>query len=174
MMSGRLRTVFWVVVAAVVVVIIAIAAASVENDKLPSRAVVTSSNNSGRSGSPQSGNSDNTGTTAPAPPTTTSASAPQTTLQSQNGSGTESLPQFTVPSSAKGWLIHYLVNCANVGQAGNFSISVKDASDQPVDVAANQLGVKGGSTYYNYTPGTYALSIDSKCDWTVVVQTIPQ
>jgi hypothetical protein len=174
MRSGRLRTAFWFVVAAVVVVIIAIAAASLENKKLPSRAVVASSSNSGRSGLPGSGNGGDTGTTAPSPPTTTSASAPQTTLQSQDGSRNESLPQFTVPSSAKGWLIHYLVNCANLGQAANFSISVKDASDRPVDVVANQFGMKGGSTYYNYTPGRYALSIDSECEWVVVVQTIPQ
>jgi hypothetical protein len=166
--------VFWFVVAAVVVVIIAIAAASVENNKLPSRAPVASSNNSGRSGSPGSGKSGDTGTIAPAPPTTTSASAPQTTLQSQDGSGNVSLPQFTVPSSAKGWLIHYLVNCAKIGQAANFSISVKDARDHPVDVAANQLWMTGGSTYYNYTPGRYALSIGSQCDWVVVVQTIPR
>jgi hypothetical protein len=176
MMSRRLRTAFWFVVAAVVVVIIAIAVANFENKKLPSRAVVASSNHSGRSGSPGTGNSGKSRTTAPAPTTTTNPSAPQTTLQSQDGSGSESLPQFTVPSSVKGWLIHYLVNCANFGQAGNFAISVKNASDQPVAVAANQLGIRGvgGSTYFNFTPGTYALSIGSECDWVVVVQTIPQ
>jgi hypothetical protein len=172
--SGRLRTVFWFVVAAVVVIIIAIAVASAENTKLPSRAAVTSSNISGRSGSPASGNRGGTGTTAPAQTTTTGASAPQMTLQSQNGSGNESLPQFTAESSAKGWLIHYLFNCANVGQASNFAISVKDASDHQVDVAANQSGMNGGSTYYNSTTGTFSLSIVSECNWAVVVQTIPR
>lgn len=120
-----------------------------------------------------------TSTTAPATTTTTvppaqgSASVPQT-LQSQNGTGSQALSPFTVPASDKGWLIHYLFNCASLGSMGNLRIDVQSTSGSTVDTAANLEGVNGGSTYYNDTPGTYRLQIYTACDWAAVVQTIPQ
>lgn len=111
--------------------------------------------------------------TATQPPATTTPMAIQTLFR-QNGSGISTTPYFTVPSAAKGWLIHYLFNCASKGSPGNFRLYVKDSSGSPADVAANQLAMSGGNTYYNYTPGNYQLEINSGCAWTVVVQTIPK
>lgn len=124
-----------------------------------------------------------TTTTAP-PPTTTStlatppvpttpASTPQT-LQSQNGAGVQLLSPFTVPPSDRGWLIHYLFNCASLGSTGNLRINVEDPTGSTLGTAANLVGVNGGSTYYDDAPGTYRLHIDTACDWAVVVQTIPR
>ncbi len=158
---------FWVVVVAGVIVIVVLAV----NKKSPTGGSSPVASNTGAS----TGSSGNTGsaTTAPASTTTTNASVAQT-LQSQNGSGVQSLPQFTVASTEKGWLIHYLFDCSGRGSKGDFQVYVQDSKGRTVAVAANQLGTSGGSTYYSDTPGTYHLQVNSQCRWTVVVQTIPQ
>ncbi len=111
------------------------------------------------------GSTGSTGTSS-----TTRAPA-STTLQSQHGSGFQDFPQFTVPSVAKGWLIHYLYDCA--GQPGNFVMYVENARGVAMSEAANEFGRRGGSTYYDDTPGTFRLSIASACAWAFEVQTNP-
>jgi len=164
---------YWAVVIVLVIVMIAIAA-STGNKHSPKSGSTATPSNTGTTGSTaSSGSTGNTGAAPTAVPTTTTVEAPQI-LQSQNGSGIKSLPRFTVPSSDKGWQIQYLYNCSNFEQSGYFAISVQDSTGQPVDVAANVLGISGGSTYYNDAPGRYQLEVNSGCDWSVVVQTMPR
>ena len=162
---------FWVVLAIVVVAIVVVVAVAVTVSRHKGNDSSASSANNGVSGS-TTGNGGSTQSSGDTGVPTAPAAAIQT-LVSQHGSGFESLPQFTVPSSAKGWLVHYLFNCAPYGSSGNFAIYVDDANGLTTSVAANELALAGGSTYYSYSHGTYSLQINSQCNWAAVVQTIP-
>ena len=152
------RPAFWIPLAGVFL-LLAIGIAGTASIGLMSKPSSSSAGSTGRHG-----------TGISRPPTTTTAAAPQT-LMNVNGAGNQVLQPFTVPARANGWLIHYLYNCTN---AGNFQIYLQDAfGDQNLAVQGGTAGPAiSGSTYYNDAPGTYSLSIDSTCSWTVVAQTM--
>lgn len=99
---------------------------------------------------------------------TTTTVAPSTLLV-QFGSGNADSAQFTV--SAASWQLNWSYNCAAFGPVGNFITTINgygDAIDTP-DIGTDQLGGHGtGDNVYD-DQGTFNISIDSECSWSIAV-----
>ena len=62
-------------------------------------------------------------------------------------------------------------DCTSFGSAGNFSVDVQQPQgDLDSDFGPNELGNGGSGTDYYYDTGSFQLSIDSECDWTITVE----
>jgi hypothetical protein len=107
-------------------------------------------------------------------PTPSPTPPPPTTLLSMSGNGIESSAPFSVTTSTV--TATYTYSCASFGTSGNFiadMISGNPSSlsydDQSI---ANALGTGGADTttlYPQDVPGSYHLTVDSECDWTVTL-----
>ena len=98
-------------------------------------------------------------------------------LQSESGSGSDSLLPFTVPSGDKGWKLNWTYNCSNVGKRSQFQVYIiqeaqtserstqLNIKDFPVSV----FGDSGSSTSHFQGTGTFNLDVNSECRWTVAV-----
>jgi len=113
---------------------------------------------------------------APGSPGTRSARVPGSspapagakTLLVLFGSGEGDTAQFTVTEPA--WQVNWSYDCSSLG-VGNFIVTVNGygpALDTP-DAGTNQLGPSGtGSDQYS-DQGTFNLTVDSECAWTLSV-----
>ena len=113
-------------------------------------------------------------TTSITPPTTTKPAVPVVVWQ-QSGSGQASGPQFTVPSSDKGWDEVWTYNCSAFGSNGNFATSITGfgGAASTTDAGANQLGPGGSGTNHYFDTGTFTIGVKSECAWTEKVVTVP-
>lgn len=106
--------------------------------------------------------------TTQAPATTQAAPAKKVVLTVE-GNGINSTKSFTISSGD--YSVAYTYDCSNFGTSGNFIADVQqsgnDLFDDPV---ANTMGDKGrDTTYLHDGPGTFYLSVNSECSWTVKV-----
>ncbi len=108
-----------------------------------------------------------TTTTAP-PPTTTAAPAPAT-LFTQSGSGIGDTAQFTVTRSS--WQLQWSYDCSSFGSSGNFIVTVNGygGASGTSDAGVNELGTGSSGDEHYYDSGTFNLSVNSECNWTVTV-----
>lgn len=86
-----------------------------------------------------------------------------------SGSGIQNTRTFTVPAS---WQVQYSFDCSSFGTSGNFIVSVYNVDGSPsLDNIAdvNRLSLSGNGTQYYYVGGTYYLSVNSECDWSIAV-----
>jgi hypothetical protein len=113
-------------------------------------------------------------TTTTVPPTTTTTLSNVTTVLSTGGSGDESLPQFTIPASARVWIIGWAYNCTNYGYEGNFitNITGYGSAAGTFTLGQNQLGMGGSGADDYYNTGTFSIQVISECTWGVVVEYI--
>jgi len=97
-----------------------------------------------------------------------------TTLWSENGSGVESGPLFTVPSTAKGWIEQWSFNCSNFGLNGDFSTSITGhgSAQYSGDSGASQYGFSGYGTNFYYDTGVFNIEVISECTWSETVSAI--
>jgi hypothetical protein len=67
--------------------------------------------------------------------------------------------------------VTYTFDCSNNDGSGNFQFDVNntDGSDNS-DTGANDLAANGGTTDYYYDARQHYLSINSECDWHVIVK----
>lgn len=83
------------------------------------------------------------------------------------GNGSKQTQKFTTSSN---WNIKYTFDCTNFGSQGNFQYFIYNGDGSPnTDTGANDLAVSGGTTNYYYDNGEHYLSVNSECDWHVVV-----
>lgn len=75
----------------------------------------------------------------------------------ERGSGTKVLKAFTVTSAAE---VKYRYNCAGAG--GIFQIFVEGGS---AVMLANTQEIRGADSSYLNEPGTYALTVNTTCNW---------
>jgi hypothetical protein len=96
------------------------------------------------------------------------AALPQTLLD-LNGSGTKQTQKFT---AAGDWDLSWSYDCSAFGTQGNFQVYVYDDSGSPSidNTGINQLGAKGSDVQHYHKGGTYYLTINSDCSWTVNVK----
>jgi hypothetical protein len=122
----------------------------------------SSSSNSAKSVSAQS---DATSTTKSQPAATTKPAAMQVLLDLQ-GSGTKSTQKFTAASD---WDLTWSYDCSGFGSKGNFMVEVYngDGSMSIENQGVNQLGMKDSGVEHYHKGGTFYLSINSECSWTV-------
>jgi hypothetical protein len=111
-----------------------------------------------------------TGTTTTAPSSATtggtgstgsSTSAPVSYF-SQSLSGTRHTRSFTTPGR---WRLTFNYNCSTLGHKGSFALVLHPSGRSAVKVTSQQ-GLGGGGTHV-YQGGTYYLSADTPCTWTV-------
>jgi len=114
--------------------------------------------------STQASSSSDNGLAAPA----VSSTPPTTVLLDQSGSGEAQTKPFTTTGE---WTVAYTFDCSAWGSSGNFQFDVAntDGSDN-LDNGANDLAMSGGNTDYYYDAGQHYLSVNSECDWHVVVK----
>jgi hypothetical protein len=104
------------------------------------------------------------------PPSVTPAAAPSAspvTLLSLQGSGIQTTQKFTTTSDD--WDMAYRYDCSNFGTAGNFQVFVYNGGGSLDDVGANELGTAGLKIQHFHQGGTFYLTINSECTWTVKV-----
>ena len=108
--------------------------------------------------------------TGPIPSDVTAGTLPKITnvLWSASGQGAISGPQFTVPSTASGWIEQWSYNCSNFGSTGNFITSITGYANAvgTTDAGVNQLGASGSGSNYYYDSGTFSIQVNSECNWT--------
>jgi hypothetical protein len=113
-----------------------------------------------------------TATVAVQPTQTTSAPKPAQPANAKvldvTGSGIKNTKDFTVASDE--WTVAYAYDCTAFGFQGNFMVDAEspDGSGLP-NLLANELGMKGQSSTVGRGAGTYYLSVNSECNWHVVV-----
>jgi len=73
-------------------------------------------------------------------------------------------------SQSAGWQMSWSYNCASYGGSGNFIVTVDQPSgDNTIDFGPNELGTGGSGTDYYTDTGTFSLSVNSECEWTINV-----
>jgi hypothetical protein len=122
------------------------------------------------------------GTVAPAVTPTLPTTAPDTTLDTTpvattppapvtaltfSGSGIKQSGDFTV--NADQWTIAYSYNCSAAGGTGNFAVTVYNSDGTYYDGAVNELSSGATSSTVEHGAGTYYLSVDSECSWSINV-----
>ncbi len=121
----------------------------------------------GRSGSPasQPAAPDKPTTQTSKQPVASTPKQPQTLLD-LSGSGTK---QTQVFAAASDWDLAWTYNCSNFGDQGNFVVEVmnRDTSPSFENQSVNQLGSKGSDVQHYHKGGSFYLSINSECNWTV-------
>lgn len=96
-----------------------------------------------------------------------STSAGTVTFSSNQIGASGQTPQFT--ESGK-WQMAWSYNCSNFGSSGNFGVTVNEPSSSTTyDQAPNELGTGGSGTDYYTNTGTFSLSVNSECNWTITV-----
>lgn len=102
-------------------------------------------------------------------PATTQAAPTKKVVLSVQGNGIKSTKSFTISSGD--YSVAYTYDCSNFGSSGNFIADVQQSGNNLLDdPVANTLGDKGSDTTYLHDgPGTFYLSVNSECSWTVKV-----
>ncbi len=98
----------------------------------------------------------------------TQQAAPQVLLNIK-GNGTKTTQTFI---TAGAWDLSYTYDCSNFGaQQGNFIVYVynSDGSMSLSNTGVNQLGKSGSDVNHYHTGGSFYLTINSECAWTVTV-----
>jgi len=106
----------------------------------------------------------------PIPSDVTAGTLPKVTtvLWTASGQGATSGPQFTVPSTASGWIEQWSYDCSNFGSTGNFITSITGYANAAgtTDAGVNELGASGSGSNYYYDSGTFSIQVNSECNWT--------
>lgn len=106
---------------------------------------------------------------APASVAPSAAAVKPIVLLKASGSGIKDTQSFT--TSGGELTLAYTYNCKSFGYKGNFAVTI---GGDTFAVAVNELGMSGSDkTYPNLDPGTYNLSINSECKWSVTVTGMP-
>ena len=108
--------------------------------------------------------------TPPTAPATTPPPQPQT-IYTLSGIGNKDSTSFEVPTAD--WKLEYSYDCSNLGSAGKFRVDLYSdgVTNNPY---VNEFGTgKADSATVHDGPATYVLSINSECNWTIVVVTWP-
>ena len=85
------------------------------------------------------------------------------------GNGTKTTQTFT---AAGAWDLSYTYDCSNFGaQQGNFIVYVynSDGSMSFSNSGVNELGKSGSDVNHYHTGGSFYLTINSECSWTLRV-----
>jgi hypothetical protein len=97
---------------------------------------------------------------------------PAAVLLRLSGSGIQNSAPFTVNSGTL--TVTYSYDCSSFGSSGNFIADLETADQSDDQSIANALG-SGGTTTTTIYPqdvgASYHLSVNSECDWTVVIKT---
>lgn len=94
------------------------------------------------------------------------AGASMTFTSSQIGTS-GSTGQF---SEGGNWTLSWSYDCSSFGSKGNFVVTVNQPSnDLTSDPGPNELGMSGSGTDYYTDSGTFSLSINSECSWSITV-----
>jgi len=89
------------------------------------------------------------------------------TLLEASGSGIKNTAEFT--TTAASFTVRYSFDCSAYGSSGNFIAELYQGNSS-VDSIANQLAKSGSDSTPLYDgAGTYHISVNSECDWTVKV-----
>jgi hypothetical protein len=93
---------------------------------------------------------------------------PGSVLLQAKGTGSRKTASFTAPAS---WKLLWSYNCANVGSASAFIVSVQTA-DGPRSANASvvQRGKRGSGTKQYRHGGTFRLPITTRCAWQVTAK----
>jgi hypothetical protein len=92
-------------------------------------------------------------------------------LLSDKGNGVKNTQQFTVDAS---WELRYSFDCSGMlNGTGNFTVTVQDEQNLPVEVAVNALDARGQDVTPLYQAGTFHLSVNSTCGWEITVVDVP-
>jgi hypothetical protein len=105
----------------------------------------------------------------PAPVVTTPSPAfVPTTLLDISGNDRQQTQQFTVPSGSH-WSLAYSYDCSGFGLFGNFIVGIYSSNGRRRirDQGAKALGVGGLKVQHYNDSGTFHLTINSECSWTV-------
>jgi hypothetical protein len=95
------------------------------------------------------------------------AAADTDSFSSASAGTTGNTPVF---GQAGPWLMSWSYNCSNFGAPGNFSVEIdQPSSDLALDIGPNEEGSSGSGMDYYYDPGSFQLSVNSECDWTISV-----
>jgi hypothetical protein len=105
----------------------------------------------------------------PTPSPTPSPPPPSpVTLLSIQGSGIQTTEKFTTTSDD--WDMAYLYDCSSfIGGTGNFIVNIYNGDGSLDDIGANELGAGALKIQHFHQGGTFYLSINSECNWTVKV-----
>lgn len=116
----------------------------------------------------QADKSTSSSSTSSTPAPTQQAKTPQTLLD-LSGSGTKQTQTFI---AAGDWDLNWTYDCTAAGGNGNFIVTVynQDGSVSFDNTPVNQLGAKGGDVQHYHTGGTFYLSVNSECSWTMNVK----
>jgi hypothetical protein len=101
--------------------------------------------------------------------TATAAAKIPKVLLDITGSGTKQTQAFTTKSS---WAISYAFDCSNFGYRGNFQIYLHNTDGSyNYGSGPNDLAMSGGDVDYYYNDaGSHYLTINSECNWHVIVK----
>jgi hypothetical protein len=94
--------------------------------------------------------------------------------QVKQGTGPETLSDFTVAANASEWDIDWEFDCKTTGGTGGFKVSVvgQGSSANTTDAGVTQSGAGTAGIDKNYDTGTFNLKVDSPCKWVVRVEVI--
>jgi hypothetical protein len=97
-----------------------------------------------------------------------SASVPSSSTFTSAGIGSSGqTPQF---SESGNWQMAWNYDCSAFGSQGNFVVMVNQPnSSTGIDVAPNELGMSGSGTDSYTDTGTFSLSVNSECTWSITV-----
>jgi hypothetical protein len=97
----------------------------------------------------------------------TPAGADTATFTSAGIGSSGTTPNFTQTGA---WTMAWTYDCSDFGSQGNFNVDVNQPDgDTAVDLGTNELGDGGSGTDFYYDTGTFNLSVESECAWTVTV-----
>ncbi len=85
------------------------------------------------------------------------------TFSSQQTGPSGQTQQFAVYGP---WTLSWTYNCSNFGSQGNFDYFVNGSSG---DFGPNELGTSGSGTEYYTDTGTFSLTLNSECNWSVSI-----
>lgn len=68
------------------------------------------------------------------------------------------------------WTMAWSYDCTAFGSPGNFSININQPpGDFALDIGPNELGTEGSGTDSYTDTGTFTLSVNSECNWSITV-----
>ncbi len=102
-------------------------------------------------------------------PTPSAAVAESQTLLKISGSGSKTTEKFTV---AGDWDLNWTYDCKNFGQSGNFQVFIftDDGQMSFNNSPVNQLGMSDSGVEHYHKGGTYYLTMNSVCKWSIEVK----
>ena len=102
-------------------------------------------------------------TVSPYSPSAAVPTSPPMTITSNEIGDSGQSQQFTIGGP---WAMAWSYNCSNYGSQGNFQVSINGSTG---DIGPNELGPSGtGTDNYNDT-GTFSVSVNSECHWSLTI-----